>query len=128
MSNDADMGATGSAVTDHERQARQWGMFLHLSQFAGYLLPGLGFIAPILIWQMKKAELPELDPHGKNVVNWLISLIIYLAVSSVLAIVLIGIPLLIVLGVLAVVFPIIGAIKANSGETWKYPLTISLLK
>lgn len=128
MSNDADMGATGSAVTDHERQARQWGMFLHLSQFAGYLLPGLGFVAPILIWQMKKAELPELDSHGKNVVNWIISAIIYSVVGTVLVFVIIGFAVLAVLGVLCVVFPIIGAIKANSGETWKYPLTISFLK
>lgn len=128
MSNDPGMTAEGPAATDHERQARQWGMYLHLSQFAGYVVPGLGFVAPILIWQTKKAELPELDAHGKNVVNWLISLIIYLAVSSVLIIVVIGIALLVVLGVLAVVFPILGAIKANNGESWKYPLTISFLK
>jgi hypothetical protein len=117
-----------SSSSDHEQQVRQWGMFLHLSQFAGYIVPGLGFVAPILIWQMKKEELPELDAHGKNVVNWLISLVIYLAMSSVLIIVVIGIALLVVLGVLAVVFPIIGAIKANNGESWKYPLTISFLK
>ena len=32
-----------------------------------------------------------------------------------------------VLGLLAVVFPIVGGLKASSGEAWKYPLSISFL-
>ena len=102
-------------------------MFLHLSLLAGFLVPFAGLIAPIVIWQMKKASLPEIDAHGKIVVNWIISAVIYAAVSFVLIFVLIGIPLLIVLGILSVVFPIIGGIKANNGEAWKYPLSIRFL-
>jgi hypothetical protein len=33
-----------------------------------------------------------------------------------------------VLGILAVVFPIIGGIKANNGELWHYPMTINIIK
>ena len=83
---------------------------------------------PILIWQLKKAELPELDVHGKNAVNWMISALIYAVVGFILMFVLIGGPLLIVLGVLGVVFPVIAAIKANNGVVWQYPLTIQVLK
>ena len=61
-------------------------------------------------------------------VNWISSHLIYAALCTVLVFVFIGIPLLIVLGILAVVFPIIGGIKANSGEVWKYPLSISFLR
>ena len=102
-------------------------MLLHLSVFAGYIAPGAGFVAPIVIWQIKKTDYPELDEHGRHVANWLISLVIYTAISSVLIFVFIGIPLLIILAVLGVVFPIIGAIKANNGEAWKYPLTLRIL-
>jgi uncharacterized Tic20 family protein len=113
---------------ERDRQARQWAMFLHLSLLAGYIVPGAGFVAPILIWQVKKADYPELDEHGKMVANWLISALIYGAISFLLVFVVVGVPMLIVLGILLVVFPIVGAVKANNGELWRYPLTITILK
>jgi uncharacterized Tic20 family protein len=108
----------------------QWAMALHLSQLLHFVVvvPFAGFIAPIIIWQLKKGEFPGLDAHGKIVVNWLISALIYGVVSAILLIVLVGIPLLVVLGILGVVFPIIGGVKASSGEAWKYPLSIKILK
>ena len=112
----------------NEQQARQWALFLHLSQLAGYIIPLLGLIAPIIIWQIKKEEYPILDVHGKVVVNWIISELIYAAIGFVLMFVVIGIPILAVLGVLAIVFPIIGGIKANNGELWHYPMTINIIK
>ena len=111
-----------------EKEANTWGLILHLSVFASYAIPLAGVIAPIVIWQVKKDELPGIDDHGKNVVNFLISYAIYGAIALLLCLVLIGIPLLAILGILAVVFPIIGAIKASNGEIWAYPLVISFLK
>jgi uncharacterized Tic20 family protein len=113
---------------ERERQSRQWAMFLHLSLLAGYIVPGAGFVVPILIWQLKKGDYPELDEHGKVVANWLISAVIYGAISFLLVFAVVGVPLLIVLGVLLVAFPIVGAIKANNGELWRYPLSIAFLK
>jgi uncharacterized protein len=107
-----------------ERQARQWATFLHLSQFAGYFVPLAGLILPIVLWQLKKDQLPGIDAHGRNVVNWIISEIIYAAGCAILIFFFIGIPMLVALGVLGVVFTIIGAIKANEGEIWRYPLSI----
>ena len=107
-----------------EHQTRQWAMLLHLSIFAGYVIPFGGLIVPILIWQLKKEELPKIDPHGKNAVNWIISHIIYIIACIPLIFLIIGIPLLIAVGVLSIVFPIVAAIKASNGEVWKYPLTI----
>jgi uncharacterized Tic20 family protein len=103
-------------------------MFLHLSLLAGMLVPLAGFILPILIWQLKKEEMPALDPHGKVVVNWIISSLIYAAVCGILVFVLIGIPMLLALFVLGTIFPIIGGIKANDGVVWKYPLSIAFLR
>jgi len=107
-----------------EHQTRQWAMLLHLSIFAGYVIPFGGLIVPILIWQLKKAELPKIDAHGKNAVNWIISHIIYIIVCIPLILLIIGIPLLVAVAVLSIVFPIVAAIKASNGEVWKYPLTI----
>ncbi len=122
-----EMNDPGAPVTD-DRETRQWAMFLHLSQLAGFLVPFAGLIAPIIIWQLKKEAMPLLDVHGKIVVNWIISMVIYFIVSGILTIVLIGIPLMIVLGLIGIAFPIIGGIKANNGEVWKYPLSINFLK
>jgi uncharacterized protein len=108
-----------------EQQTRQWGMYLHLSQLLNGLVPPLGLVAPILIWQLKKSDLPGIDEHGKIVVNWIISAVLY---GLVLAITFVGIFLIPVVLVLAIVFPIIGGIKANSGEVWKYPLSIPFFK
>ena len=107
-----------------DAESRMWAMVLHFSVFAGYVVPLAGLIAPIIIWQIKKDQLPEIDAHGKIVMNAIISYIIYGFVSVLLVFVIIGIPLLVALGVVAIVFPIIGGIKANNGELWPYPLTI----
>ena len=111
-----------------DQNTRTWAMLLHFSVFLGYLIPFAGLIAPVLIWQLKKGEMPELDAHGKMVVNFIISLIIYTLVSFLLTIVLIGILGYVAVFFMGIVFPIIGGIKAHSGELWKYPLVISIIK
>jgi uncharacterized Tic20 family protein len=107
---------------------RQMGMFLHLSQLAGVLVPFAGIVLPIVIWQTQKDKIPGMDAHGKMVVNWMISAAIYSVASIVLMLVLIGFLTFLAVIVMGIVFPIIGAIKANNGELWEYPLTIKLIK
>jgi len=109
-------------------EQKQIGMFLHLSQLLNLIIPLAGVIVPIVIWQTKKDEMPALDAHGKMVVNWFISSLIYCVISFVLTFVLIGILGFIAIGLMAVIFPIIGGIKANNGEFFEYPLTIKFLK
>jgi uncharacterized Tic20 family protein len=92
------------------------------------MLPVAGLLAPILIWQLKKGEMPELDDHGKMVVNFMISMLIYSLISFVLLFVFVGVLCYIALFIMGIVFPIIGGIKANHGELWKYPLVISIIK
>ncbi len=111
-----------------EQRARQWAMFIHLSQLAGFLAPLAGLVIPILLWQIRKNELPGTDIHGKIVLNWILSEIVYFIGCVVLVFCLIGIPLLVALLVLGIIFPIIGALKANNGEAWPYPLSIEWLK
>lgn len=111
-----------------DSSARQWAVILHLSQFAVYIVPLAGLLAPILIWQLKKDDVPGLDEHGKNIANWMLSAFIYGIVSGLLTIILIGIVGLIAIAIMAVVFPIVGAIKANDGVAWKYPLSIAFFK
>ena len=101
---------------------------MHISQFAGVILPGLGFAVPIILWILNKDNNAHVDAIGKHIINFMISIFIYYAASGVLCCIVIGIPMLIALGIMHIVFVIIAAIKANNGETWRYPLTINFLK
>jgi uncharacterized protein len=109
-------------------EQRQMGLFLHLSQLLNAFIFPVGIVLPIVLWQTNKDKMPALDAHGKMVVNWMISATIYAIVSIVLMFVLIGFLTALVLWLMAVIFPIVGAIKANNGELWDYPLTIKFLK
>ncbi|HBG58302.1 DUF4870 domain-containing protein [Proteiniphilum sp. UBA1028] len=100
-------------------------MLMHLSQFAGIVIPLAGFVVPILMWIANKETNEKVDLHGKNILNFMISFAIY---AAVLAITVIGIPLAVVIGIVYVVFVILASVKANNGEYWKYPFTIQFIK
>lgn len=102
----------------------QWCMFIHLSQLCGFVVPFAGLVVPIVLWQMKKNESPVIDKHGKIVVNWMITSLIYWVISFVLMFVVIGVFLMLALVAVCVVFAIIGGLKAQNGEFWPYPGTI----
>jgi len=108
---------------------KQMGLFLHLSGLAFALVFPLGIVLPIILWQTQRDKMPALDEHGKMITNWMISATIYGVVSFVLMFLVIGFLTGAVVWLLAVIFPIIGGLKANNdGELWNYPLTIKFLK
>jgi len=90
-------------------------------------MPGGGFIVPFLIWQLGKERFPELDQHGKNVVNFILTYGIYaLVLFSVVLVSGIGVIILvplwyIVMGVVALL-ALFAAWRANQGQVWRYPL------
>ncbi|MEO7660418.1 MAG: DUF4870 domain-containing protein [Pyrinomonadaceae bacterium] len=107
---------------------RQMGLFLHLSQLANVFFFPVGIIAPIILWQTQKDKMPAIDAHGKMVANWMISVTIYAVASLILMLVLVGFLTILAVAVMGIAFPIIGAVKANNGELWEYPLTIKFIK
>ena len=115
-------------VRNIEAETRDWALYLHLSQLLGMVLPVIGWVAPVLIWQLKKDEMPALDLHGRIVVNWLISELIYVVIFGLLCLCCIGIPLLVALGIVGIVYPIIGGVKAQNGQAWPYPGAFRFLR
>jgi uncharacterized Tic20 family protein len=110
-------------------EQKQMGMFIHLSQLASLVVPVAGIVLPIVLWQTQKDKMPALDAHGKMVVNWLISAILYTVISiPLIFLFFVGVLTALTVCVMAIVFPIIGAVKANNGELWEYPLTIKFIK
>ena len=95
---------------------------LHLSGMFVLLFP------PILIWLWKKDEIEGMDKHAKDVINFQLSMWIYLFISGFLTIVLIGIPLLIFLGIFHAVVIILNTVKVLHGRPYRYPLSQRFLK
>ena len=110
------------------KEERTWAMLCHLSVFAAHFIPLGNIIAPLIIWLIKKEESPFVDFHGKEVLNFQISLLIYFAIAFVLIFVLIGLPMFIALWIFSLVIVVVAALKANAGEYYKYPLTIRFIK
>jgi uncharacterized Tic20 family protein len=102
-------------------------MFLHLSQLAGFIFPFAGLIMPIVMWSANKDKNPVIDQHGRIVINWVISSVIYVVSFIILCFILIGIPLLIAFFIANIVFVVIGAVRANNGEIWHYPMSINFM-
>ncbi len=111
------------------KEENNWAVLLHLSQFLGYTaVPFIGLAAPIVIWLLMKEQYPALDVHGKNVANWILSSLLYGVIGALSLIIVIGIPILIAVVIMGIIFPIIGAVEASRGNAWKYPLTIEFIR
>lgn len=106
----------------------QYLALMHISQFAGMITGGLGFVLPLLMWLMVRDKDAEIDEHGKKIINWSISMFIYFFIAVLFSIVLIGVPFLLLLFVVSFIFPIIGAIRATHGELYQYPFTINFIQ
>ena len=95
-------------------------------------MPFGNILAPLIVWQVKKAELPGLDAVGKNVLNFQISYMIYGIVATVIGIVgsciYVPIALPFIVAIAWLVFTILGGIKASNGEAYDFPATIKFLK
>ena len=95
------------------------GVFLH---FPGHLLP------PLIVWLAKRSDSPEIDAHGKESLNFQISMLIYSLVAAVFCLILIGFVFLAILWVLNAVFVIIASIQASDGKFYRYPMTIRFIQ
>ena len=97
----------------------------HLSGLSGYIVPFGGILVPILIW-MNKKDSPVIASIAKQAI--LLNLIVFLLFCAgvVLFFTVILIPAVVLgwiaMGVAAVALPIIGAIRANDGRYYRYPV------
>lgn len=114
------------ALTQDERNM---GMFCHLAAFGGLVIPFFGsLIGPLVVWQLKKDQSEYVDFHGKESLNFQITMAIAFVVSSILAIIIIGFFLMFGLAIFNLVVIIIASIKANEGVRYKYPFNFRLIK
>jgi len=131
--------AAAPAVTSSADE-RQWAMFAHLSALLGGLVTsGWGgsvgfFIGPLIIWLMKKDTMPFVDDQAKEALNFAITISIVCVALVMLTILSLGIgllltvPLMMAVGIAALVMIIIAAMKAHEGVAYRYPIALRLVK
>lgn len=107
---------------------KNMGIVVHVASFAGYLIPFGSILGPLIVWLMKRDEIPFVDECGRNCLNFKISMLIWVMVSFVLMFVGIGFILIGLLAIIDIVLTIIAAMKASEGVCYKYPLSIQFLK
>ena len=119
-------------------ELNQYCMLMHLSQFSNFFIPFGGIVIPIVMWYVNKDEYVEVDQHGKRIMNWIISSLIYtlIAISIFLfsiatesfLFISVGVLLLVGLVVCSIVFTILGSTRSFKGEIYNYPMSINFIK
>lgn len=112
-----------------KRKDNQLIVLTHLSQLLDFVTGIGGLIVPLIIWLTNKDKVYDMDEHGKSIINFRISMFLYILLAIPLILLFgLGIFLLVGIGIFYFIFPIINAIKASNGEHPNYPLTINFLK
>jgi len=129
-----------STVATPSADERLWALFAHLSILLGGLVTGgwgfsIGcFLGPLIIWLIKKDTMPFVNDQAKEALNFAITLsivgfsLLMLTIMSLGIGALITIPVMMFVGIVALVLVIIAAVKANEGVAYRYPATLRLVK
>ena len=109
-------------------EERTWAMLCHLAALAGYVVPFGNIIGPLVVWLIQKDKSGFVDEQGKESVNFQITITIAAVVGLILILACVGVVVLAAVGIFSLVMIILAAVKANSGERWRYPLCIRFIK
>jgi uncharacterized protein len=100
-----------------------WSMLSHLSA-----LIGMGIILPLVVYLAMRHESEYLAQNAKEALNFHISIYIYALCCIPLAFIIIGFPMLILLGIGSLILAIVATVKASDGGCYRYPLNMRLVK
>ncbi|GKW54427.1 DUF4870 domain-containing protein [Pseudoalteromonas shioyasakiensis] len=111
-----------------DKEQRTWAMFCHLSALAGLLFPFGSVIGPLIVWLVKKEEMPLVAEHGRKSLNFQLTMMIAYIVCFMLMFVVVGVILLPLVALFSLIMVVVSAIKANDGKEVKYPMAIEFIK
>ena len=100
-----------------------WSMLSHLSA-----LFGLGILLPLVVYLAMRNESEYVAANAKEALNFHISVYLYVLCCIPLAFILIGVPLIVIIGLCSLILAIVAAVKASDGQCYHYPLTLRLVK
>jgi hypothetical protein len=99
-----------------------WTIFCHLSFFVG-----LPFLLPLIVFLAMKNDSDYVRENAREALNFHISVLIYAICCLPLVLLVIGFPLLFIIGAASLVLAVVAAVKASDGKCYRYPLTLRLV-
>ncbi len=111
------------AVRSRTDTDRHFGIAIHLSPLVAFLI-GPAILLPLVLWLIRKDESPFVDDHGREMLNAILSFVLYHIVAIITIIGIIALPVLYIVGVVNLVR---GDVSAGRGELFRYPMTIRFL-
>jgi uncharacterized Tic20 family protein len=106
----------------HKGNDKIWSMLCHLSA-----LLGVGLILPLVVYLAMRRESEYVAANAREALNFHLSVLIYSLCCIPLVFILIGIPLLLLIGLGSLILAIIATVKASDGLCYRYPLTLRLV-
>jgi uncharacterized Tic20 family protein len=122
------MNYANGSMPETDPSARNLGMLCHLLALSGVLIPFGNLIGPLIVWLMKKKEVPFVDDQGKESLNFQITATLAMIILSPTICIGIGFVVLPALGIAVIVFSIIAGVAASGGTRYRYPATLRLIK
>jgi uncharacterized Tic20 family protein len=121
------MGAPPAGYANNDEKT--WALVAHFGGAAGAFLGagGGGWLPPLIALLVKGNESPTTRAHAVAALNFHITMTIAAIIGWSVGCLLLFIPGFVVWAV-AVIFSIIGGLRANEGQLYKYPLSLDLVK
>lgn len=118
-----DVGTSGGPLS--EKDSRMFGMLAHI------LGAVTSFVGPLVIWLIKKDESPFVNDQGKEALNFQITILIGYVVAGIVSVIpfigCVGMLLMPALGIVGLIFGILGGLEANKGVAYRYPFALRLV-
>ena len=119
----------GNSTDERAEKLRMWAMGCHLASLACYVgIPFGNIIGPLIVWLVGREQYPEIEHHGKESLNFQISLTIYSLIAGLLCFVFIGFILLPVILIFGIIQVVLASIEASKGNPYTYPHSIRFVR
>lgn len=126
-------------------EEKNWAVVCHLSILLGCLIPFSSVLIPFFIWIFHKPKSVFMDAIGKAVLNFQLSLFLYIAIFSVITMTIFYLTLekemiytmiilqtpifyMLIAGIISIIFALIGAHRAYHGTVYKFPVCIPFIR
>lgn len=116
------LGTDQPAIPSPTSEERTMAILAHVLTLAA------GFIAPLVIYLIKKDESSYVRDHARESLNFQLTMIIVYLVCFVLIFVLIGLLLIWLAAIAHLVLVIIATIRASENKLYRYPLAIRFVR
>ena len=114
--------AYGPVVPLSPSDERLWATLAHVGQIL------FSFLPPLIIWLVFRDRSRFVDQHAKEALNFAITVVIAYIVGGILTLIVVGAFIALAAWVLTIVFGIMGAVAANKGQPYRYPISIRFIK